>query len=169
MTNRALPPQEQENLVARFASRLEETIGFLIWDAVRSYQRVLAPNLARSGIKLGHYMFLRILHEHEGLTFRELSDAAHMRGPTVVEAVRDMERRGLVRRKGNANDARKVHLFLTGKGRRAHDALVRVSGAINRIGVAGLTRNDQEKLKTLLRHLRRNMNEHEATQAGDFA
>jgi DNA-binding MarR family transcriptional regulator len=167
VTNRAVPPEEQTNVVARFASSIEETIGFLLWDAVRSYQRAISPILARRGIKLGHYHFLRVLYEHAGLTLRELSDAAHMRGPTVVEAVRDMERHGLVRRKRNANDARKVHLFLTAKGRRAHDSLVPASARVNRIGVAGLTQQDQEKLKALLRHLRRNMNEHEGMRSDD--
>jgi MarR family transcriptional regulator, organic hydroperoxide resistance regulator len=160
VTNRSIPPEEQANVVARFASSIEETIGFLLWDAVRSYQRAISPILAERGIKLGHYHFLRVLYEHAGLTLRELSDAAHMRGPTVVEAVRDMERRGLVRRKRDPDDARKVHLFLTAKGRRAHDALVPASARVNRIGVAGLSLQDQERLKEMLRHLRRNMNEH---------
>jgi hypothetical protein len=60
-------------------------------------------------------------------------------------------------------------LFLTAKGRRSHDSLVPASATVNRIGVSGLNRQDQQKLKILLRHLRRNMNEHQTTTAeGDF-
>lgn len=148
----------RRELVRHFAPRLEETIGFLLWDTTRAYQRALSAVLARHGMRTGWYSFLRAIYEHDGLTFRELSDTVHTRTPTTVEAVHALERRGLVQRKRNAKDARKSHIHLTPKGRRLHEALVPESGAINRDGVAGLSRRQQATLKGLLRHLRANMN-----------
>jgi DNA-binding MarR family transcriptional regulator len=145
-------------LVREFAPQLEETIGFLLWDTGRAYQRAWAPIVARQGVPSGLYYFLRILYERDGLTLRQISDAAHMRGPTVVEGIREMERRGLVRRAANRDDSRKVNVFLTARGRSLHRALVPLSAEFNRRGVAGLTPEERTMLKRLLRHIRANMN-----------
>jgi MarR family transcriptional regulator, organic hydroperoxide resistance regulator len=146
-----------DRLIEQFAARLDETVGFLVWDTARAYQHVSAPMLARHGIGFGLYHFLRILHERDGLTFRELSDAAHLRGPTTVVAIRELESRGLVRRKRNPTDARKINIFLTKRGETAYKAIIPVSAMINRRGVAGLSIEDQDTLKRLLRHIRGNM------------
>jgi DNA-binding MarR family transcriptional regulator len=129
----------------------------LLADTSRAFRRTFSPMIARHGISVGLFPFLRIISEHEGLTFRELSDAVHMRGPTTVDAIKEMERLGLVRRKRNAKDARKVNLFMTEKGRRTWDAVAPEVITINHKGVAGLTKDEQGELKRLLRHVRANI------------
>ena len=137
----------------------DDTLGFLLADTSRAFRRMLGPMIARHGISVGLFPFLRIVSEHDGLTFRELSDAVHMRGPTTVDAIKEMERLGLVRRKRNAQDARKVNLFLTERGRRAWDAVAPEVIAINHQGVAGLSKEEQAELKRLLRQVRLNMSD----------
>lgn len=137
----------------------EDTLGFLLADASRAFRRTFGPMIARHGISVGLFPFLRMISEHDGLTFRELSDAVHMRGPTTVDAVKEMERLGLVRRKRNAHDARKVNLFLTERGRRAWDAVAPEVVSINHLGVAGLSKDEQSELKRLLRQVRKNVGE----------
>lgn len=145
-------------LVKAFAPKLEETIGFLLWDTTRAYNRALATVIGQYGMRSGLFPFLRILYESGGLSFRELSDAAHTRTPTTLEAIREMQRRGLARRKRDVEDARKAKIFLTAKGRRIHEALLPVSATINRDGLEGLSKGEQNELKRLLRVLRANMN-----------
>jgi DNA-binding MarR family transcriptional regulator len=143
--------------VAERAPSADDTLGFLLADTARTFRRTFGPMIARHGIGAGLFPFLRIISEHDGLTFRELSDAVHMRGPTTVDAVKEMERLGLVRRKRNTQDARKVNLFMTEKGRRVWDAVSPEVVAINHLGVAGLTKEEQSELKRLLRAVRKNM------------
>jgi DNA-binding MarR family transcriptional regulator len=145
--------------VPRRAPSADDTLGFLLADTSRAFRRTFAPMVARHGVNVGFFPFLRIISEHDGLTFRELADAVHMRGPTTVDAVKEMERLGYVRRKRNAQDARKVNLFMTEKGRRVWDALLPEIAAINQMGVAGLSKEEQNELKRLLRHVRRNMSD----------
>ncbi|HXF33428.1 MAG TPA: MarR family winged helix-turn-helix transcriptional regulator [Candidatus Acidoferrales bacterium] len=137
----------------------EDTLGFLLADTSRAFRRTFGPLIVRHGISVGLFPFLRMISEHDGLTFRELSDAVHMRGPTTVDAVKELERLGLVRRKRNAHDARKVNLFLTERGRRAWDAVAPEVIAINNLGAAGLSKEEQGELKRLLRQVRKNMSE----------
>ncbi len=137
----------------------DDTLGFLVADTSRTFRHTFGPMIARHGITVGLFPFLRIVSEHDGLTLRELSDAVHMRGPTTVDAIKEMERLGLVRRKRNAQDARKVNLFLTERGRRAWDAVAPEVIAINLLSVAGLSKEEQSELKRLLRHVRKNMSD----------
>jgi DNA-binding MarR family transcriptional regulator len=137
----------------------DDTLGFLLADTSRAFRRTFSPMIARHGISVGLFPFLRIISEHDGLTFRELSDAVHMRGPTTVDAIKEMERLGFVRRRRNAQDARKVNLFLTERGRRAWDAVAPEVIAINHQGVAGLSKEEQAELKRLLRQVRLNMSD----------
>jgi len=139
------------------AQPANETLGFLIADAARAFRRTWSPMIARHGVSAGIFPFLRIISERDGLTFRELADAVHMRGPTTVEIVKDMEARGLVRRERNRDDGRKVNLFLTAKGRRAWQAVIPAVVAINRHAEARLTAAERTQLKALLRRVRANL------------
>lgn len=51
-------------------------------------------------------------------TLGEMAAAEQVRPPTMSTLVREMERAGLVRRSGDAADARVVRLVMTPKGRR---------------------------------------------------
>ena len=51
-------------------------------------------------------------------TLGEMATAEQVRPPTMSTLVRDMELAGLVRRSGDADDARVVRLEMTPKGRR---------------------------------------------------
>jgi DNA-binding MarR family transcriptional regulator len=134
-----------------------DTLGFLVADAARALRRVWVPMIGRHGVTAGMFPFLRMISEHDGLTFRELAEAVHMRGPTTVNIVKDMEAAGLVRRRRSGDDARKVHLHLTAKGRRAWTAVVPEVVAINRQAELGLTATEAATLKQLLRRVRANL------------
>jgi DNA-binding MarR family transcriptional regulator len=135
----------------------DETLGFLFWDTQRSYQRIFTPMIARHGVSFLVFPFLRVTSEHEGLTFRELTDILHVRQPNSVVAIKEMERVGLVRREQNSQDARKVNLYLTEKGRRAWKLVVPEVLTINDIGVRGLRKEEQRSLKRLIRAARANI------------
>ena len=148
MPTRTAPPRAQT---------ADETLGFLIADAARAFRRIWSPMIGRHGVSAGIFPFLRIVSERDGLTFRELADAVHMRGPTTVDIVKDMEARGLVRRERNGADGRKVNLFLTERGRRAWQSVIPAVVTINRHAQAGLTAAERAQLKHLLRRVRANL------------
>ena len=55
--------------------------------------------LAEHGVSFGHWTFLRILWEGDGLTQRELSEQAGVMEPTTFSALKTMERLGYVARR----------------------------------------------------------------------
>ena len=63
-------------------------------------------NLAEHGVSHGHWSFLRVLWEEDGLSQRELSTRVGMMEPTTVIALRGMEKAGLVRRSRSSADRR---------------------------------------------------------------
>src|SRR5213078_1193640 len=52
--------------------------------------------LAGHGVPFGHWTFLRVLWERDGLTQRELSDEAGVMEPTTFAALRAMEELGYI-------------------------------------------------------------------------
>ena len=96
----------------------EDTIGFLLWDANRAINGLFSDRIARHGVSLGLWPFLRALWEDDGITQRELSEKVRMKGATKVAALNKLEDRGLVRCEDNKKDARKTDVFLTPDGRK---------------------------------------------------
>jgi len=131
----------------------------LVKDATRALVRSLQTRLAKHEVSFGHWTFLRILWEKDGLTQRELSREAGVMEPTTFAALRAMESRGYIVRRQLAGNRRKVHIFLTARGRSLKRTLVPLAEAVNRIAVRGVTSADiaatRRTLMTMLVNLAR--------------
>ena len=135
----------------------EETIGFLLWDTMRSFTRNFSNRIEQHGVSFGLWPFLRALWEEDGLTQRELSERVRMKGSTTVAAINRLEQKGLVRRVANKKDARKINVFLTAKGRETYDRCMPEVETVNTLGLSGLSPAEQDQLKSMLKRLRANM------------
>lgn len=135
----------------------EETIGFLMWDTMRRFVREFSRRIERHGVGFGHWPFLRVLWESDGLTQRELATRTGMSAPTALAVLDALERKGLVRREPDPHDRRKINVSLTSKGRKVYPKVVPEVRAVNLRAMRGLDAGEREQLKALLRHLRANM------------
>src|SRR5262244_4366980 len=115
-----------------------DRLAHLVKDATRALVRALQARLAEHKVSFGHWTFLRILWEHEGLTQRELSEEAGVMEPTTFSALRAMERLGYVVRCRRDGDRKKSYVFLTPKGKRLKNQLVPLAETVNRIAIRGL-------------------------------
>jgi DNA-binding MarR family transcriptional regulator len=120
----------------------DDRMAHLVKDATRALVRALQTRLAARGVSFGHWTFLRILWERDGLTQRELSREAGVMEPTTFTALKAMESRGYIVRRQLAGNRRKVHVFLTNKGRALKRTLVPLAEAVNRIAVRGVASAD---------------------------
>ena len=75
-----------------------DRLAHLVKDATRAFLRSLQTRLAEHDVQLGHWAFLRILWDRDGLTQRELSVEAGLMEPTTLVALRAMESLGYVTR-----------------------------------------------------------------------
>jgi DNA-binding MarR family transcriptional regulator len=143
----------------------DDRLAHLVKDATRALVRALQMRLAEHGVSFGHWTFLRILWEGDGLTQRELSDQAGVMEPTTFSALKAMERLGYIRRRRRDGD-RKVYVLLTPKGRRLRDRLVPLAEDVNRIAVRRIQPADIVVTRAVLLTIIENMAQDE--QAADM-
>jgi DNA-binding MarR family transcriptional regulator len=127
-----------------------DRLAHLVKDATRALVRALQMRLAAHAVSFGHWTFLRILWESDGLTQRELSEQAGVMEPTTFSALKAMERLGYVMRRRRGGDRKKVYVYLTPKGRRLRDGLVPLAEEVNRIAVRRIPTVDVTTARTVL-------------------
>src|SRR5437763_13139520 len=120
-----------------------DRVAHLTKDAWRGFVRALQPRLAVHGVSFGHWTFLRILWERDGLTQRELSDEAGVMQPTTVAAIRAMEELGYITRTQTSENRKNVYVHLTPKGRALRAKLVPLAEQVNEIGLRGVSAQDR--------------------------
>jgi len=128
----------------------DDRLAHLVKDSTRALVRALQMRLARHGVSFGHWTFLRILWEGDGLTQRELSEQAGVMEPTTFSAIKTMERLGYVVRRRRGGDRKKVYVLLTAKGRNLRNKLVPLAEDVNRIAVRGVRTSDIAIMRRVL-------------------
>ena len=116
-----------------------DRMAHLVKDATRSFLKALQTRLASHDVQLGHWTFLRILWEKDGLTKRELSAEAGVMEPTTVVALRAMESLGYVVLKQLPENRKNVYVHLSQKGKRLRKLLVPLAEEVNAMAMQGLS------------------------------
>lgn len=119
-----------------------DRIAHLVKDATRAFLRALQVRLAAHGVQLGHWTFLRVLWERDGITKRELSAEAGVMEPTTFTALRAMESLGYVRLERRPGNRKNIYVHLTPAGRRLQRVLVPLAEEVNAVALSGLTRGE---------------------------
>jgi len=127
-----------------------DRLAHLVKDATRALVRALQVRLTEHKVSFGHWAFLRILWEREGLTQRELSEHAGVMEPTTFSALKAMERLGYVVRRRTANNRKKIYVHLTPKGRQLKEKLVPLAEAVNKIAIRNVSREDVATTREVL-------------------
>jgi len=145
----------------------DDRFAHLVKDATRALVRALQRRLSRFGVPFGHWAFLRILWETDGLTQRELSREAGVMEPTTSGALKAMQSRGYIARRRLAGNRRKIHIFLTRKGRALQSKLVPLAEEVNRIAVRGVPARDVAATRRTLLAVLERLAQDEAEAAAD--
>jgi len=119
-----------------------DRLAHLVKDGTRALLRALQMRLTQHSVSIGHWTFLRILWETDGLTQRELSEQAGLMEPTTYSALNAMEKLGYITRRQLPASRRKVYVFLTPKGRALKSKLVPLAEEVNEIAVRGVSAPD---------------------------
>ena len=141
----------------------DDRLAHLVKDATRALVRALQMRLAEHRVSFGHWTFLRILWEGDGLTQRELSDEAGVMEPTTFSALKAMERLGYIRRR-RGDDRKKVYVFLTPNGRALKRVLVPLAEEVNAVAARRVRRADVATTRAVLLAIIENLAREEATQ-----
>lgn len=120
----------------------DDRLAHLVKDCWRGLTRAFQTRLAEHSVLFGHWVFLRILWERDGLTQSELSEEAGLMLPTTFSALATMERLGYVRRVRRPGDRKKVYFHLTETGWSLRETLVPLAEEVNAIAVKNVPEAD---------------------------
>ena len=116
-----------------------DRMAHLIRDTERAFRKSLQVRLARHKVPFGHWTFLRILWQNDGLTQKELSQRAGVMEPTTFAAIKAMEASGYVRRSQLPSNKKNVYVHLSAKGRALKNKLVPLAEETNSISTRGVS------------------------------
>jgi DNA-binding MarR family transcriptional regulator len=119
-----------------------DRLAHLVKDATRALLRALQMRLSEHSISLGHWTFLRVLWERDGITQRELSAQVGVMEPTTFAAVKVMEQLGYVTRQRMADNRKNLYIFLTPAGRKLKSVLVPMAEDVNQVAARGIPAAD---------------------------
>jgi DNA-binding MarR family transcriptional regulator len=137
----------------------EERFAHLVKLAARGLARALQMRLTEHSVSYGHWTFLRILWDEEGLTQRELSARAGVMEPTTFAALKAMAQRGYLTRRRNPQSRKEMQVFLTAKGRALQAKLVPLAEEVNDVALRGVGAADITATRRTLLALINNLTE----------
>lgn len=129
---------------------LDRSTGYLIRRTFRGVNRALETRLRPHGLSASMWFILRVLWERDGLTQREIGEELILGQPAVVSVLDTLERRGLIERRRNSADRRKINIHLTKQGLELRQSLSPVANEVNALAVSGLSRSEIVSLWALL-------------------
>ena len=103
-----------------------------------------------SGLRVPEWRVLAILVDRDGSMITRLADIALIEQSRLTRIIDQMDSRRLVRRKSDTNDLRRVRVFLTAKGRRLAQSLIKDARIHEQGLLESLADSNGEQLKTLL-------------------
>lgn len=147
----------------------DDRLAHLVKDTTRGFLRSLQVRLAQHSVSLGHWGFLRILWERDGLTQRELSDEAGVMEPTTLIALRGMESLGYIVRERAEGNRKNNYVFLTPDGKKLKSLLVPLAEEVNAVATRGLKASEIALLRRCMLKMIENLASDPAMGAGSAA
>jgi MarR family transcriptional regulator, organic hydroperoxide resistance regulator len=133
------------------------SMGYLLRDTSRVLLRAVQDHSTRCGITLNQHFILRELWADDGLTVRELAQRLRLVDPTMTTTISALEKKKLVKRSGSNEDRRRVHVFLTPRGKALHSYVVVGTDEISEVAFSGISDADRIRLRRMLERIRENM------------
>ena len=159
--------QDTQNLVHRWREAVpNDRMAHLIRDTERAFRRALQMRLAVHSVPFGHWSFLRILWEADGLTQKELSARAGVMEPTTFTAMKAMEALGYITRKQLPTNKKNMYVYLTNEGRALKEKLVPMAEDANHVSVHGVSPKDVKTARKVLLSMIENLARDELARSG---
>ena len=160
---------DTQNLVHHWREAVpNDRMAHLIRDTERAFRRALQMRLAAHSVPFGHWSFLRILWESDGLTQKELSERAGVMEPTTFTAMKAMEALGYISRKQLPTNKKNMYVYLTDEGRALKEKLVPMAEDANHVSVHGVSPKDVKTARKVLLSMIENLACDELARSGSF-
>ncbi|MFH5186027.1 MarR family winged helix-turn-helix transcriptional regulator [Paenibacillus sp. TAB 01] len=131
----------------------EEALGRIIHQTSLILSRNFQKSLEPFDITLEQWGILNALWSKDGITLKELSAKVNNDHTNLSRIVDKLEKKELLRRSLDPGDRRALRLEVTDKGRDLQKDIVPVAEQVIEQEVQGISMEEQELLKTLLRRM----------------
>lgn len=142
-----------------------DSTAHLIRDTERAFRRALQIRLAPFGVPFGHWSFLRILWEADGLTQKELSERAGVMEPTTFAAMKTMEALGYINRRHLPANKKNIYVSLTEQGRALKKKLVPLAEDSNQVSTQNIEPSEVATVRRVLLAMIENLAKDEWAQS----
>jgi MarR family transcriptional regulator for hemolysin len=140
-------------------------IGLLLATTSKAVGRAFNNALAENGGSIPTWLILNALKSEPRRTQLDLARAVGIEGPTLTRHLDGLEQAGLVKRQRGTLDRRAIQVELTPAGQQLHGRLLTAVISFNQKLRTGMSADDLNKLRTLLRQLQDNVEERATTGA----
>jgi len=144
----------------------DERMAHLIKDAFRCTSSALQRRLREHEVPYGHWTFLRILWQTDGLTQRQLCELAGVSEAAGVGALKGMEESGWILRKKLPENRKEIRVFLTSQGSALRPDIVACAEEVNEVATAGVSAEDLATTRRTLLALIDNLDRDAQAYAG---
>ena len=135
----------------------DERLAHLVRLVAKGFSRCLQIRLAQHGICFGHWTYLRVLWEKDGITQRDLSLRLGLMEPTVHSALTKMLKTGLIRREHKDGNKKKNYIYLSEAGRTLRAELEPLAVEVNEVASEGVPDDLVNQLRSVLIHMYRSV------------
>ncbi len=136
---------------------LDSYLPYLLNRAGARIATAFGEEMRPLGASLQVWRVLAALREKDGRRMGDLSDTTSIEVSTLTRLVDTMEKKGLVARRRDQEDARAVLLHVTPAGRRLTQRILPIAERYEEVALAGFNGAEADKLKGALRRLYANM------------
>ncbi len=150
---RAAPPRQETLPDGSESLDLEGYVPYLLHQAHRAVLQRFEPALAPHGLSLAEWRVVAALAHRGRQRVGDLALATGLEPPTLVRVLAGLEARRLVRRQPSASDRRATDVEASAAGLAAARAIVPLARRVEAEALAGLTADEADFLRRLLRRL----------------
>lgn len=127
-----------------------DRMAHLLKDTSRVLGKALQAKLAKHDVLIGHWTYLRILWQEDGLTKRQISHAAAVSEPTTFVALRAMVALGYIRLEQRADNQKNIYVYLTASGKKLKVKLMPLAEKVNAQAFTGISAADAATARRVL-------------------
>lgn len=135
------------------ADFVEDYLLYMLAAASEQASAQFHERARKAGLRVPEWRVLACLHDYDGAMITRLAGFALIEQSRLTRIIAQMESRGLVLRKNDPRDGRRVRVYLAQEGRALVSKLVPEARAHEARLLAKLSNDDGAKLKTTLHAL----------------
>ncbi|WP_308365202.1 MULTISPECIES: MarR family transcriptional regulator [unclassified Microbulbifer] len=138
--------------------KLNNQLCFSLYSTSLAMGKLYKPLLEKLGLTYPQYLMMMVLWEEDDITATELSFRLMQDKGALSPVIKRLEAQGLIDRRRDPKDDRRVQLHLTQAGRKMQQQAEEIPAQI--LFGSGLDRKAARQLKLQLEAVRRTINEH---------